>query len=69
MLKKLILAALVVTSAVFAQNNIKVGARAAGTFGTAWGENTDLLFHLKSENESYDIHFKGVLDYEDRRHP
>jgi hypothetical protein len=43
MLKKLILAALVVTSAVFAQNNIKVGARAAGTFGTAWGENTDLL--------------------------
>ena len=43
MLKKLILAALVVTSAVFAQNNIKVGARAAGTFGTAWGDNTDLL--------------------------
>ena len=43
MLKKLILAALVVTSAVFAQNNIKVGARAAGTFGTAWGENTDML--------------------------
>ena len=33
------------------------------------GENTDLLFHLESENESYDIHFKGVLDYEDRRHP
>lgn len=43
MLKKLILAALVVTSAVFAQNNIKVGARAAGTFGTAWGDNTDML--------------------------
>ncbi|MBP5440210.1 MAG: PorT family protein [Fibrobacter sp.] len=43
MLKKLILAALVVTSAVFAQNNFKFGAHAAGSFGTAWGDNTDLL--------------------------
>ena len=43
MFKKLIMAALVVTSAVFAQNNIKVGAHAAGTFGTAWGDNTDML--------------------------
>ena len=32
------------------------------------GQTTDLLFHLKSENKSYNIHFKGVLDYEDRRH-
>lgn len=35
MFKKVILAALVVTSAVFAQ--INVGARAAFTFGTSWG--------------------------------
>ena len=32
------------------------------------GQTTDLLFHLKSEDKSYNIHFKGVLDYEDRRH-
>ena len=39
MFKKIILAALVVTSAVFAQ--INVGGRAALNFGTVWGENTD----------------------------
>ena len=43
MLRKIILAALVVTSAVFAQNNFKFGAHAAGSFGTAWGDNTDML--------------------------
>ena len=32
------------------------------------GQTTDLLFHLKTEEQSYHIHFKGVLDYEDRRH-
>ncbi len=32
------------------------------------GQTTDLLFSLKTEDKSYDIHFKGVLDYEDRRH-
>lgn len=42
MLKKIILAALVVASAVFAQN-VKIGAHAAGSFGTAWGDNTDML--------------------------
>ncbi len=42
MFKKIILAALVVTSAVFAQN-VKVGAHAAGSIGTAWGDNTDFL--------------------------
>jgi hypothetical protein len=39
MFKKILLAALVVTSAVFAQVN--VGGRAAFNFGTIWGENTD----------------------------
>ena len=39
MFKKIILAALVVTSAVFAQVN--VGGRAALNFGSVWGENTD----------------------------
>ena len=43
MLRKIIIAALVVTSAVFAQNNFKFGAHAAGSFGTAWGDNTDML--------------------------
>ena len=45
MFKKIILAALVVTSAVFAQSkspiDVKVGARAAFNYGTAWGENSD----------------------------
>lgn len=31
------------------------------------GQTTDLLFYLKTEDKSYNIHFKGVLDYEDRR--
>ena len=39
MFKKIILAALVVTSAVFAQ--VHVGARAAFNFGTVWGDHTD----------------------------
>lgn len=39
MLKKIIIAALLVTSAVFAQ--ISIGGRAAVNYGTAWGENTD----------------------------
>ena len=39
MFKKILLAALVVTSAVFAQVN--VGGRAAFNVGTIWGENTD----------------------------
>ena len=39
MFKKLILAALVVTSAVFAQVN--VGARAAFNFGTFWGDDAE----------------------------
>ena len=39
MLKKIIVAALVVTSAVFAQTNI--GARAAFNFGNIWGDNTE----------------------------
>jgi hypothetical protein len=39
MFKKILLAALVVTSAVFAQVN--VGGRAAFNFGSVWGENTD----------------------------
>ena len=42
MFKKIILAAVVVASAVFAQN-VKIGAHAAGSFGTAWGDNTDML--------------------------
>ena len=32
------------------------------------GQTTDLLFNLKTEDKHYHIHFKGVLDYEDRRH-
>lgn len=32
------------------------------------GETKKLLFNLKSEDKNYNIHFKGVLDYEDRRH-
>lgn len=51
MLKKNILAALVVASAVFAENqaqnnvlaNMKFGAHAAFNYGTVWGENTDKL--------------------------
>ena len=39
MFKKVILAALVVTSAVFAQ--INVGARAAFNFGTFWGDDAE----------------------------
>ncbi len=39
MFKKILLAALVVTSAVFAQ--VHVGARAAFNFGTVWGDHTD----------------------------
>ena len=39
MFKKILLATLVVTSAVFAQVN--VGGRAAFNFGSVWGENTD----------------------------
>ena len=42
MFKKIILAAVVVASAVFAQN-VKIGAHAAGSFGTAWGDNVDML--------------------------
>lgn len=43
MLKKIILATALVVGSVFAQNNIHVGAHAAGSIGTAWGENTDLM--------------------------
>ena len=39
MLKKIIVAALIVTSAVFAQ--IGVGGRAAVNYGTVWGDHTD----------------------------
>lgn len=39
MLKKIIVAALIVTSAVFAQ--ISIGARAAVNYGTIWGDHTD----------------------------
>ena len=42
MLKKIILAALIVTSAAFAQVQIKVGGRAAFNYGTIWGNNTDI---------------------------
>jgi len=45
MFKKIILAALVVASAVFAQSNpqidVKFGGRAAFNYGGAWGENSD----------------------------
>ncbi|WP_290765005.1 porin family protein [Fibrobacter sp. UBA4297] len=48
MLKNFMLAALVVTSAVFAENstsnalaNVKFGAHAAFNYGTVWGDNTD----------------------------
>lgn len=43
MFKKIILAALVVGTAAFAQINAKFGADAAFTFGTMWGENGDKL--------------------------
>ena len=43
MFKKIILAALVVGTAAFAQINAKFGANAAFTFGTMWGENGDKL--------------------------
>lgn len=39
MLKKIIVAALLVASAAFAQ--ISIGGRAAVNYGTAWGENSD----------------------------
>lgn len=32
------------------------------------GDTKELLFNLKSEDKNYNIHFKGVLEYEDRRH-
>lgn len=32
------------------------------------GNSTDLQFYLKTEDKQYNIHFKGVLDYEDRQH-
>ena len=41
MLKKIILAAVLVVSAAFAQSPLNVGGRAAFNFGTVWGENTD----------------------------
>jgi hypothetical protein len=40
MFKKIILAALIVTSAAFA-DFFSVGARAAANFGTAWGDDSD----------------------------
>ena len=40
MFKKIILAALIVTSAAFA-DFFSVGARAAANFGTAWGDDAD----------------------------
>ena len=43
MFKKIILAALIVGTAAFAQINAKFGANAAFTFGTTWGENSDKL--------------------------
>lgn len=43
MLKKIILAAMAMAIAVYAQANIKIGAHAAGSAGTVWGDNTDLL--------------------------
>ena len=43
MLKKIILAAVLVVGFVFAQNSMKFGAHAAGSIGTAWGSNTDLI--------------------------
>lgn len=42
MLKKIILAAFVMTSAVFAQFQLHVGGHAAFSYGTIWGENTDI---------------------------
>lgn len=39
MLKKIIVAALIVTSAAFAQ--ISIGGRAAVNYGTVWGDHTD----------------------------
>ena len=42
MFKKLLVTALVMVSAVFAQN-FKAGAHVAGSYGTAWGENTDFI--------------------------
>jgi len=40
MFKKIILAALIVTSAAFA-DFFSVGARAAANFGTSWGDDAD----------------------------
>jgi hypothetical protein len=43
MFKKIMLAALIVGTAAFAQINAKFGANAAFNFGTTWGENSDKL--------------------------
>lgn len=32
------------------------------------GQTSDIVFNLKSEDNHYNIHFKGVLDYENRSH-
>ena len=45
MLKKIILAAVLVAGSVFAQTGVKVGAGAAFTMGTSWGENSDKLYN------------------------
>lgn len=42
MLKKFILAVLIVASASFAQLHIHVGGRAAVNYGTIWGDGTDV---------------------------
>ncbi len=44
MFKKIILAAALVAGSVFAQTGVKVGAGAAFTMGTSWGENNDKLY-------------------------
>lgn len=41
MFKKIILAALVVASAVFAQTGVKFGAHAGFNYGSVWGDNKD----------------------------
>ena len=41
MFKKIILAAAVVVSAVFAQSSVNVGGRAAVDYGSAWGDKSD----------------------------
>lgn len=56
MFKKIILAALIVGTAAFAQINAKFGANAAFTFGTTWGENSDKL------HNSWGPGFAGGLD-------